>query len=434
LRDRRAGFLLAALSLLVAGCPTDEPVPDDDDDDDVVVDDDDSATPDDDDLTPSSDDDDSAAPSLVFDPSQVGAGEVLDIDVTLLNFDTSLGSLICCDQPAVQYWRTVYNDGETVIFRFFFGLFGQGHLSWGLDNQFEIVVGWFDVEPLAEPITQVMPGAPAAPGEIDALRGFDVFSFEVTEGDSLVHIQASNPSNDVFHPWLLLLDDDGAKRLELRGGRFEDGTFETPLIAFRAPWPATYYVRVQDFFLDTGGYDLDLSIAPPEPPEQRVEVEPNDEPEDWQDLGLLAGGEYELDGVAATAGHDPDDQLSGDLDVFRFEVEHESLVHFALWWSSSDDLDALLFDDRDGGTILTQDQAIDGQMATGSLPQEGDYQLEAGVPYVLEIGSFEGDPEEPWTMLMDVIPRHFPEDPVGDDDDSAGDDDDSAGDDDDSAR
>ena len=411
-----AGSLVLA-SLLVAGCPV--PLPVDDDDSAVTPDDDDSAvTPDDDDLTPSTDDDDSAAPSLLFDPSQVGAGEVVDVDVSLSNFDVSMGSLVCCDEPDVRYWETVYNDGDTVIFRFFFGLYGQGPLSWGLDNQFEIVVGWFDVLPLAQPIPELQPGAPAALGEIEELRGFDVFSFEVTEPDSLVHVQASELSN-FFHPWLLLLEEDGSTRRALRGGRHPDGTFDEPLIAFRSRWPARYHVRVQDFFLDTGDYDLDLSIAPPKPVVELAEVEPNDEPEEWQELGLLDSGRYQLAGVSATAGHGPDDELNGDLDVFRFEVEHDTLLHLELWWSSSDDLDALLYDDSAGDTILGTEHAIDGQMATGSLPQTGDYELTGGVPYVLEIGSWEGDPEEPWTLSIDVVPRHFPGDPTGDDDDSA---------------
>ncbi len=76
---------LALLVLLVSGCPTDPsgPPPTPDDDDSV-------AAPDDDDLTPTSDDDDSAAPSMIFDPSEVGAGEVLDIgDVFVFNSRTA---------------------------------------------------------------------------------------------------------------------------------------------------------------------------------------------------------------------------------------------------------------------------------------------------------------------------------------------------------
>ena len=421
--DLRPAIVLA---LLASGCPTAPSGPP------PALDDDDSAL-DDDDLTPTSDDDDSAAPSMIFDPSQVRAGEVLDIDVDITSFDVSMGTYVCCDDTDVQYWQTVVNEGGVVIFRFFFGLFGEGPMSWGLDNQSEVVVGWFDVAPLTQEIPQVSPGAPAAQGEIEELRGFDVFSFEVTEPDSVVHVQASEPSNDAFHPWLMLLADDGRNRLDLRGARNADGTFDEPLIAFRAQWPASYFVRVQDFHLDTGLYDLDLSIVEPRPPVELAEVEPNDEPADWQDLGLLDGGTWELAGVAATAGHGADDELNGDLDLFRFELEHDSLVHFELWWTSPDDLDALLYDDS-SGTILGWEQAIDGQMATGALPQAGDYELSGGVPYVLEIGNRAGDPDVPWTMTIDVIPRHFPGDPVGDDDDSTADDDDSAADDDDSGR
>jgi len=415
------------VALLLWGCPTDPSEPPPQDDDDTVV-------QDDDDLTPTSDDDDSAAPSMTFDPFEVAAGEVLDVEVEITNFDVSTGTYICCDYPDVRYWRTVVNEDGLVIFRFFFGLFGEGEMSWGLDNQEEVVVGWFDVAPYTEPIPAVVPGQPAAQGDIGELRGFDLYSFEVEQAGSMVHVRASNPSTEAFRPWLLLLDDDGRRALDIRGTRNEDGTFEEPLVAFRAEWPGTWYLRVQDFHLDMGTYDLDFSIVGPRPPAPLEEVEPNDLPADWQDLGRFDGGVWELTGVSATAGHGPDSELDGDLDLFRFELDHDSIVHLELWWSSSDDLDALVYDASEGDPILGWDQAIDGQMATGALPQEGDYELSGGVPYVLEVGNYEGDPDVPWSMTIDVVPRHFPGDPVeGDDDDSAGDDDDSAGDDDDSA-
>ena len=47
-------------------------------------------------------------------------------------------------------------------------------------------------------------------------------------------------------------------------------------------------------------------------------------------MGTLHSGRYDVSGVAAFAGHDDQGDLAGDLDVFRFELAHDSLVRFEL--------------------------------------------------------------------------------------------------------
>jgi hypothetical protein len=419
---------LAAAPLLLSGCDEGGSFGDDDDDVTPPTDDDDAV--DDDDVTPTDDDD--AEPMMTFDPSEARAGEVRDIAVTITDFDISQGSLICCTEN-ISYWSTLEELGDdTYLFRFFFGLHADGTEPWGLDNQTEQVIGEFEVEPLGV-IPSVTPGIGAASGEMTEPAGFQVYSFEVTEPETLVWARVTNVAPLEFHPWIWAIGQGGIQTLAYRGFQNDDGEYDTPRIGFGIAEPGTYYLRVADANFAGGpgwefGLDFAMQAAPA--PTDVVEVEPNDEAAGWQDLGTLGTGRWSLSGVAETAGHTDDDaqNLDGDLDAFRFQLAGDATVAFELAWDGEDDFDAVLYDDTLGDTVFGwgSEQLLSAAMATAAKPERLVIDLAGGVPYVLEIGNWDGQPGSAWTMSVTVVEQAFPGDPPGDDDDSAADDDDSA--------
>jgi len=157
--------------------------------------------------------------------------------------------------------------------------------------------------------------------------------------------------------------------------------------------------------------DIDLLIEPAGDPMLHDEVEPNDEAEGWQRLGLFEPGIHRVDGVAATAGHDGNNDLSGDLDVFWFELDRPAYVEFELDWNgAAEDLDALLYMGTPDDVTLGfgSDQAISFAMASTARPEATRLSLPAGA-YVVEVGNWEGSPEVEWTIDLRVVPMDFEE-------------------------
>ena len=392
----RSFFILFALALLFApfvGC--DDPA--DDDDEVVPPGDDDDATPDD------------GTPRLSFEPGLVQAGQIAVVFTTLHNFVLEQGATVCCASDDVVFLGTdeMINE-ELYDFVLFFGVLGEGTATWGIESGGEQAVGEFEIEPIGE-IPELAPGLGGGSGLIDTPDGFDVFSFEVLEGNSLVTVRASTMGSPDLHPWLWVLAEDG--RTALRSAGFETANgYATPAAGLWVEEPGVYYLRVADNDEGASGddftYDVDLQISPAGEPMPHSEVEPNDDSADWQDAGVFGAGIHQLGGMAATAGHDADNDLSGDLDVFLFELEEDSVVEFQLDWEGDDDMDALLYmGDRDEVTLgFGSSEAISYRMASANKPETTVLTLPAGETFVAEVGNWDGDPEARWTLDMRVIP------------------------------
>jgi hypothetical protein len=402
----------------------------------VVPDDDDVTPPATDDDDDDDDDDASGPPSMSFDPSDVNAGAVVAVTAAIENFDLVEGAAICCASDEVVLIDFEAPAPDTYLLTFFFGLRSEGTHSWGIDNGAGVEVE-DDFEVTALPgFDEVSLGAHTADGTV-AAGGFAVAHFEVTEPNQFVIAQASALSPDAFHPWIWLIADDGYTGLSAVGFANPDapGGYDAPIASFFAAEPASYFVRVEDNSFGAGTFSLDLGTVPADSIEI-PEVEPNDETAQWQDLGTLDGGIYTLTGEGETAGHDGDtNDLNGDLDVFRFQLAHDTVVSFAMSFDAGEDFDAVIYDDSGGDTELGfgSAQAVSLDMATTANPEGISLLLEAGTPYVIGIGNWDGTDGAEWSMTLTVPPGSFPDD-GGDDDDSAGDDDDdddSGGDDDD---
>jgi hypothetical protein len=137
------------------------------------------------------------------------------------------------------------------------------------------------------------------------------------------------------------------------------------------------------------------------------EAEPNDEMGDWQDLGTLGEGRWLVRGVATTGGHDVDNNPSGDLDVFLFELESATTVNFEMNWPNrANDFDAILYDNASGSAQLgfNSPDEISADMATLERPEVLSLDLSAGVGYALMIALYDGVPASEWEMSIEVEP------------------------------
>lgn len=400
----RGGTTLASASCillvwLLAGCTPPAPAAVDDDDatPEVAVDDDD-ATPDD------------GSPRLSFDPGVVRAGELSVVFTTLHNIVLGDDAMVCCSDEDVRYYRVVeqLND-ELLDLLFFFGLRGDGPAGWGLESGGEQAIGTFEIEPLGE-VPALSPGMAAGAAAVSEPGAFDVFTFDVTEPNSLVSLRASGMP-DGMRPWVWVFEDDGITTV-INAGLETAAGFPDPAVGFWAEEPGSYFLRVADNDEELGGEDqvcdIDLLIEPAGEPMGHEESEPNDAVLAWQELGSLTPGLHHLTGVAATAGHDANNNLSGDLDVFWFQLLQPSYVEFELGWATDDDLDALLYRGTPFQVQLGfgSGQAVSYDMATEGKPESARLSLATGT-YVLEIGNWQGDPEAPWEIDLRVVPMSF---------------------------
>ena len=156
---------------------------------------------------------------------------------------------------------------------------------------------------------------------------------------------------------------------------------------------------------DLFGYDLDLGFTQMTTPIPVTDIEPNDEADAFQDLGLLVPGGVQITGDAETAGHAANNDLNGDQDVFTFTLEAASLVYFSLEWNTGDDFDAVIYDYNDGVIELGfgSEDAISTAMASTAQPELVTLELAAGA-YALQVGNWEGDPGALYEMNIWVLP------------------------------
>jgi len=380
----------------------------DDDDDDVITPPDDDDDDDDDDAT-DDDDDDAGPPSLSFDRNEVGAGDLLWLTATWENFELTQQTSICCTSEHLVTFQAGQVSGNSVPVLLFFGLHADGDLEWGLDNgQGDEAVGAITVSPLKD-IPVIQPGIGSVSSSIDEEDGFNVFEIEVPTPLTIVTARATNIGDDAFHPWLLVLSEDGYTPRAAHG-YYNAEVQQEPFVSFVAPEAGTYYIRVQDNARGGGhtfGYDLDLGMIQADPPSEIPEVEPNDTAENFQELGVLTPGGRSLVGTAETAGHAGNNDLNGDLDVFTFTLEASSLVSFSLEWPTGEDndFDAVVYDFNDGEIELGfgSEDALSTEMASTAQPETASLEMEPGT-YAVQVGNWEGDPGAEYTLNLWVLP------------------------------
>jgi predicted small lipoprotein YifL len=399
-------LVLAALFAL-ASCNASGALGDDDDDDVITPPDDDDDDDDDDDTD--DDDDDAGPPSLSFDRSEAGAGDLLWLTTTWQNFELTQQTSICCTSEELVTFQVGEVSGNSIPVLFFFGLHAEGDLEWGLNNgQGEEAVGTIAVSPLND-IPVITPGIATVSSSIDEEGGFNVFEIEVPTPLTIVTARATNLGDDEFHPWLLVLAEDGYSPRAAHG-YYNAQVQQEPFVSFVAPEAGTYYIRVQDNALGGGhtfGYDLDLGMIQAEPPSEIPEVEPNNAAENFQDLGVLSPGGRSIIGTAETAGHAGNNDLNGDLDVFTFTLEESSLVWFSLEWPTGEDndFDAVVYDYDDGELELGfgSDDALSTEMASTAQPETVNLEMEPGT-YAVQVGNWEGDPDAEYRLNLWVLP------------------------------
>ena len=408
---RFAFALFAAWALL--GCPNSEAPADDDD---ITAPDDDDATPPDDDDDAADDDDSTEGPPpvMTLDPSDVEAGSVIAVGVDLENFVLDQGTGVAGTASAVNLiGLTEQVQTDHFRGRFFFGLFAAGEQPFGLQNgQGQAVQADFTLEPL--PLDAITPLTAEQPGSVAFAEPNDFGVFEVEHaGADAVLMARALPEGDT-RPALLLVDSSGDEVEFAAGFANADGSYGEPLIAFDVE-PGTWFVQVSEADGASGPErsaaveyrSFELGAVT-----ERPEVEPNGALIDWNNLGVLTPGQYLLSGTAETPGHDADtSNLNADLDVFRFEVSEDTFARFTLDWSGEEDFDAVLHDDGAGATLgFDSDSNLSGNaLANTDQPQVAVLGLEAGNPYVLEIGNWAGTDGAAWTMAIKVLPGAWPD-------------------------
>ncbi len=208
-----------------------------------------------------------------------------------------------------------------------------------------------------------------------------------------------------------MLEDDGITSVVSAGFETAAG-YQDPVIGFWAEEAGSYFLRVDETDDDAGdedwACDIDIQVEPAGDPMLHDEVEPNDQTLAWQELGDFGPGVHRLSGVAATGGHDANNNLSGDLDVFWFVLEQDAFVELQLDWPTEDDLDAILYRGTPFQVSLGfgSGQAVSYGLATNGQPESTALALEAGT-YVFEVGTWEGEPDVPWTAELRIISTDF---------------------------
>jgi len=353
---------------------------------------------------PTADDDDAVPAELSVDPATVQAGSYRDVQVTLRGFDLSGASVAWGASSDEVVFHGIFGppQGDLFNMRFHFGLLAEGTYPWGLQNIDGTLLTSFDIEPMPF-IFDMEPGLPAAEVELDAEQDFDAWRIVPPANHYLVARVRPGVGHELMTPLLWLMDGDGVSIVE--------ETTE-PLLVLYNGTQLDRFLRIQDAdFVPTRSLELDLAYVDAGIASVVPEVEPNQAPDDWQDLGLLGPGRYTVTGVSETAGHDELNDPSGDLDVFNFELEQDSRVQFELSWETLDDIDAVLYVHEEGQTELgfQSPSAVDMSMSSLARPESADLQLDAGGRYTFMVANWEGEPEIPWVLSLNVYPGEFPE-------------------------
>lgn len=348
-----------------------------------------------------------AEPSLHFDPATVLAGSFVDIDATLIGFELSGADVAYGPSSEEVVFHAIQGvpDGDVFTMRFHFGLLAwEGPHPWGMLNANQLLMSEFDVVGIAPP-PLLAPGRPAAEVDLGDDEQFAAWELAIPANTyAALRVQSDD---DFSVPLLWLMDVDGVTVLD-------ELTEQEMMVWYTEDEPFSGYVRVQDRSgLDGLDFTLDFASIDAGEPTPIAEVEPNAEPEDWQDLGSLAVGRYALSGTATFAGHDEEtNDPNGDLDVFTFELAEPSRVAFNLHWSGHGDFDAVLYVHGEGETELGFDSkaVVDSSMATLANPEDAELQLDAGVRYTLLVANWQGEPAMDWALDLAVYPGFFPGD------------------------
>ncbi len=139
-----------------------------------------------------------------------------------------------------------------------------------------------------------------------------------------------------------------------------------------------YGMMVTGYEGEAGAYAVDFGLN------FRREVEPNDSGADALDLGTITDG-FGITLLGDVSLADPDD---GDWDMFLLWPEADGVMSYDLdWTAAATDYDIILFDGTTGSPV-------DGYAAaTAAQPEIAtDIPVTAGVPYLLVVMGYAGDP------------------------------------------
>lgn len=352
----------------------------------------------------SDDDDGGVVGELSVDPSVVQAGSYRDIDVILRGFDLSGAAVAWGPSSDQVVFHGIFGPPQVDRYRmrFHFGLLADGTYPWGLQNFDGPLMTSFDIEPMPF-IFDLEPGFPAAMVELDVEQDFAAWRLTPPANHYLVARVRPGEGHELMTPLVWLLDGDGVTILHEE---------TEPLLVLYSQTQLERFLRVQDAdFVPTRSLDVDIAYVDAGVPAMVGELEPNDAPDDWQDLGLLEPGRMTVTGSSASAGHDKGNEPSGDLDVFTFVLAQDSRVLFELGWETMDDIDAVLYVHEEGETQLgfQSPSSVDMSMSTLNRPETSDLRMDAGVRYTLMIANYEGEPGVPWALSLNVYPGEFPE-------------------------
>jgi hypothetical protein len=403
LRSVPLPILLFVLPL--AGCPTNPPSGDDDsaagDDDTTAGDDDD----DDDDSTPVE------PPSWSFDRTELTAGKWEELSVSVENFvfDQEAAVIEGSEIILVDFQEVGANE-----FRFGLmpGLLSSGEQEFGITGVSGDLVQTFTVTGIT-PTPAPYTGA-AATGTLGGEDSYHVYSLDAATIGQVLLARAGGLGNASLHPRMWLFAADGLEILGGWGGADGAGGYLEAIGAFTVTADGTFLLRVDDSDRAGGAdfsYTLDLSlVTPPGEPTLVPEVEPNDAPEQWQSLGALGLGSWEVTGECTEVGYDPKTLLAtGDIEGFTFTVDVPTNIQLSLAWAdAANDLDVVVFDATTPDFELSIDSpaVVNGDGYTLADPEVASFLAEPGVTYLLAVWEWEVDPSV-WSLQITAIPIEF---------------------------
>lgn len=404
------GIPLAFAILCTAGCPTGGGSDDDDDTTPVMTDDDTSG--DDDDDTSGDDDDDttpSGPPAWTWDHTDLAAGawEVFVVDIE--NFDVAAATNAGAPELILQNFQDL--GGGSYQIDVIAGLLADGPYSMSLTSGDDTLEQELNVSPVVA--TELPISMAAATGAIEEARGYDLFRLDLPEESAYYYIRATQLGNEDFHPFLWIWNADGLTAQASAGGPDTNDVYPTePMVHFPSSG-GTLFLRVDDFAFAGDAaytYTLDVAAVPVPPPVAVPEVEPNDQDDEWQDLGVLGLGSWNLTGSATTAGHDAKTyDPTGDFDGFTFSTSEEFVLALEMSWADVvNDFDLLVFNLEDGAPAISfeSEALLATDTATTAMPEAASVALPAGT-YLAVIFEWDGTPAD-WTTTITLASPTFP--------------------------
>ncbi len=400
-------WTLALIAMLFLGCPPaqdDDDAADDDADDDDTGDDDDSGDDDDDDDdddtgddddddTGDDDDDDTSSGTMTLSDDEFYEGDWPTISITVTDFEIDDQTSWCCyDDTAIAISQTANATATTIDVMLMIGLLAEGTQTIGLENDDGQVTATFDVLPFT--IDDVSDGEPAGSGVAGGTTNYDALHFTGADAGQFVQFSATNHS---FDPYLWITEGDGITFAAQNWYAPDNVMVDSSAIYLWDQSDAFARVCATDFANDPGQtFDLDIVLSEPAATAAEAEVESNDDPADPQELGMMSAGTVlTLTGEVDAVGHDANNYWNEDLDWFGFEVDTDTNLSVQLDWTDpADDYDMLIYD----ATTYTPDETNFDEVvgwlyaATLNHPERTSTVLRAGVPYVLFVAGWDGNP------------------------------------------